>query len=142
MLNVKPPTRDQIALAIASAPDNSTESIAKALANLANDAAIIARREEDEFQAALAGMKSRYTPIRQNMSLSTAANIDEVTDTLVREHAQAVEAKIAQNKQLISGIAASVLAVGSAVATGGMTSPMAITSLTGIASQVSSALAS
>jgi hypothetical protein len=139
MLNVKPPTLDQISLAIAGSKKDP-QSIAMALAKLAEDQAAIARREEEEFQEALAGIRSTYTPIRQNLSLSTAETIRSETNRVVREHAEAVKATIAQNKALISSTAATVLMIGTSIATGGMTAPAAVPAFLQLATQISASL--
>ena len=128
-------------------PSSATERpeaikrVAASLAKLAESKALAAAAEADEWERGREALLTvNFAGLKPTNA--SAARVDAETAAAVARNTALVNEKIAANRALIAGIGGSVAAIGTAMITGGMTTPAAIAALTGTAAQIVAALES
>ena len=113
-------------------------TIARNLAQLVAGEAAEERREREAWEAGRSQWAVRFTP--SEGPLGNPAAIAELQDTAVARHREAVQERLRRNRELLSGIGASIVTLGTGALSGGMTTGALAAGAMEIARQIANAL--
>jgi hypothetical protein len=135
-------TLPEISRAIAATPKNNgvydERAIAQSIADYINSEIAREKQEHDEWEAGRKGFEVRFP--ETNVQPGRPDEVERMQAEAQIRHAELVEQKIRSNKELIAGIGAAVVGIGTTAITGGAGSPVGAAAFLGIATQLANAL--
>ena len=129
------------AIALAAPPEGQPwepAPIARSLAKLVAQEAEQERAAREAWEEGRTGWAVRFAPTPTRFG--DPEGVRSLQDDVLAQHEAAIERRIKANRQIISGIGSSIVALGTGAINGGMTMPALVAGAMEIARQIAQAL--